>query len=253
MARHLCLDLDNTLIYASADYALISKLGLDKEENKYLLKRCRLIHIVDPMNDDPKGGGNITTLLIIFRPHLFTFLKFAKSYFSKISIWSAGQDRYVRAIESLLFPQNINSDHKKIPHKIYTFDDCHFLSDGTTFKELSKKHFNLTDTIALDDRLDTFSKNHENGILIPEYRPPVTKEGIMANDDALLKLMDWLLLPEVINATDIRKINKDHIFSSPISSPITPVTPISPITPIEHIDKNADNSIVPNNQDTQNN
>jgi len=212
MAKHLCLDLDNTLIYSCSNFDEISKLELEKEENRLLLKRCRLINIVDAMNKDPKGKGNVTTLLVIFRPHVFSFIKFAISYFSKISIWSAGQDRYVRAIEALLFPRNVTLHNYNIPHKTYTYDDCVFLKDGTTYKELIKKDFDIKHTISLDDRWDTFSKNHDNGILIPEYKPQVTKEGILKDDKSLLQLMEWLSLPEVIFCDDIRKIPKNNIF-----------------------------------------
>ena len=72
-------------------------------------------------------------------------------------------------------------------------------------------------TFALDDRDDTFAVNPLNGIRIPPYEPQFTSEGIMAEDEALLQLMYWLSLPHVRYATDIGKLDKTKIFTTPVS------------------------------------
>jgi len=216
MNKHLCLDLDNTLLCSFFGYDQIIKLELDKPENKILYNRLRIVNIIDSLNNEENGTGNISTIMIVFRPHLFTFLNFASSYFSKISIWSAGHDRYVRAIEAILFPKKILNQGVNVPYAIYTRDDCEFLPDYTTFKELTRKNFDVTQTLSLDDRSDTFSKNPHNGILIPRYEPLPTRESILSDDNSLLLLIDWLSSDEVVNCKDIRTLDKRNIFNPKI-------------------------------------
>ena len=209
MTYNLCLDLDNTLIYTITDPRIISKIDLNDPDIK---KRCRLINIVDILDNDKKGIGNVTKMLVIFRPYLFEFLDFSKKYFSDIIIWSAGQDRYVKAIDYLIFP---NEKPGQIPSKIFSYADCVFLYDGTTFKELKEKNLDLKKTLVLDDREDTFSKNKENGILIPIYCPlkneTLTKNDIMKDDKSLLYFIEWLKKNN--NSDDVRKLKKENIFT----------------------------------------
>jgi TFIIF-interacting CTD phosphatase-like protein len=156
--KHLVLDLDNTLIYSSFEMDKIQKLQLDLEENRILRQRIRLVRIVDILDEDLKGTGIVSEFAIILRPHLTEFINFCLQYFSEISIWSAGQDRYVRAIEAIIFPNKYR--HKKLSN-VYTYSDCEILENNTTYKHLSKKQFDLNKTFVIDDRTDTFSKNKE--------------------------------------------------------------------------------------------
>ena len=214
MPYHICLDLDNTLIYTEFDSNLFSKLDLNDPDLK---KRCRLIDFIDSSDKDKKGTGKIDKALVFFRPYLFEFIDFIKDFFDEISIWSAGQERYVRAIDSLLFPEEYYKNNK-IPKNVYTFKDCVFLEDNTTFKELSKKGFDLNQTIALDDREDTFSKNKDNGILISIFNPVkrkiITKNDLLKNDTALLDLMNWLKNNK--DSKNIRLLDKSNIFCEKI-------------------------------------
>ena len=210
MPYHLCLDLDNTLVYTEFDTEIFSKLDLNDPQLK---NKCRLISLIDPLDKDKKGIGKITKALVIFRPHLFEFIEFCKNFFDDISIWSAGQERYVRVIDYLIFP-----DNNKGPKNVFTCNDCVFLEDNTTFKELIKKGFDLKKTLSLDDREDTFSKNKENGVLIPIYNPSknksLSKSDILKEDRALLDLIDWLKKNN--NSQDVRLLNKSNIFSQKI-------------------------------------
>ena len=210
--KHLVLDLDNTLICSTFEAKDLNNLSLDNIDNKILFKRMHYVELVDGMDNDVRGTGEITPIIVVLRPYVYEFLEFAISYFSEISVWSAGQDRYVRAIISLLFPRRLINGNRKIPHKIYSRNDCVILSSGATFKELVKKEFDLNKTLVLDDREDTFSKNTGCGILIPEYKPIMTKNGILNDDTALLQLKDWLLLDQVKNSQNVQELDKSTIF-----------------------------------------
>jgi TFIIF-interacting CTD phosphatase-like protein len=213
MFADICLDLDNTLIYSSFSYSDFERLDLENPKNVHLLERFRVLQLVDALDTDKPGSGNISFIMVVLRPHLQEFLDFIQNYFRRIYIWSAGQYRYVKAIENLLFPDETFMS-VKIPHNVFTFEDCEFLKNGTTYKELMKKNFDLQRTLCLDDRSDTFSKNSENGILIPVYSPEITEEGLMKEDLSLKQLMKWLDRSEVRNCQDVRKLDKSSIFCS---------------------------------------
>ena len=212
--KDICLDLDNTLIYACFNIKDIDNLQLHKPENRILRKRCRIVELVDGMDNIGKGTGHVSTLLIILRPHVDEFLTFAKTYFRKIYIWSAGQHRYVKVIEKILFPHlEFNKYGFSIPYEVFTNEDCIFEKDGTTYKEFIRRNIDLQTTLLIDDRSDCPSKNPKNGIQIPEYAPKITKTEILKDDDALLNLMKWFDSDNVRNSTDVRLLSKNNIFT----------------------------------------
>jgi len=197
--KTLCLDLDNTLIFSHQDVDTKS-INLNK-----LKGRCEHIKIPDVLESMKKGEGNISNFLVVFRPHLSEFIEFSLKYFDQVVLWSAGRERYVRAIDFLILPNH------KVP--VLHFFDCVFKEDGTTFKELIKKNFDLETTLIIDDRSDTMSKNKDNGILIPVYNPNLSEKAILdQSDKSLLKIMKWLQRPEVVNCKDYRKLDKSKIF-----------------------------------------
>jgi len=75
----------------------------------------------------------------------------------------------------------------------------------------SHPHLTLANTLALDDREDTFSHNNKNGILIPAYSPEDIEE---TEDTHLLKLEHWLSKEEVATSPDVRKLKKRSIFKN---------------------------------------
>jgi hypothetical protein len=172
--------------------------------------------MIDVVNRE--GTGNVSHMWGAFRPHLRQFLSFAKYYFAGVIVWSAGQTKYVHEICRKIF---IDPDFQ--PLIIYTYDDCEMGADYV-YKPIAKlmndnavkAYVNPKETLTLDDREDTFSKNPRNGIKIPPYEPRMTPDGIMTDDIALLQLMKWLELPSVINASDIRTVDKRNIFSTSI-------------------------------------
>jgi len=201
--RHLVLDLDSTLIHSTIDSNEIPNLKPYSDPDNIIL-RSRIYKF--NMTDEKSRRNPISTVWGIFRPGVFEFLTFASKYFAKIHVWSAGKKKYVHSICEILFPD-------KKPHIIFTYDDCIFKGDNI-YKPLSKLWDLVPDakpenTIVIDDRVDTFSLNIDNGILIPAYEPEIKISDIMKHDDSLEIIKDWLLNFEVIHIPDIRNIDKN--------------------------------------------
>jgi len=201
--RHLVLDLDSTLIHSTIDSDEIPNLKPYSDPDNISL-RSRIYKF--NMTDEKSRRNPNSTVWGIFRPGVFEFLAFASKYFAKIHVWSAGKKKYVHSICEILFPN-------KKPHIIFTYDDCIFKGDNI-YKPLKKLWDLVPDakpenTIVIDDRLDTFSLNIDNGILIPAYEPEIKISEIMKYDDTLEIIKDWLLNFEVIHIPDIRNIDKN--------------------------------------------
>lgn len=205
--HHLVLDLDSTLIHSMHCMKTLNSLKLYSDsKSRPLREKIYFFDLVDCV--DIEGSGKFMKTWGIYRPHVHCFLQFAYQYFEEIHIWSAGKKKYVDAIVNTLFKK----DDDFYPDKIFSFNDCEFEDDFPSFKPLSR-HFNLNHTFALDDKEETFSKNKQNGILISKYEPEPTFDSIMKDDLSLLKLQKWLLQPEVMNSSDIRKLDKSKIFN----------------------------------------
>ena len=165
---------------------------------------------------EKRGQGVETAMWGTTRPHVKEFLIFCFSYFKIVAVWSAGQKKYVDAIVDYLF-----RDIRR-PHVVFSYDDCAKTSDNLLTKPLQhmidtvaglKKYMSLQNTFALDDRPTTYEDvNPDNGILIPVYKPKNTLEELQQDDDTLIKLMNWFTQPEVIHSSDIRTLDKTHIF-----------------------------------------
>jgi hypothetical protein len=168
----------------------------------------------------PAGSGTLINLFGIYRPYLREFLDFLREEFDNVIIWSAGEKNYVEKMVEIMFPFR-----EFQPIIIYTRDDCEMKKDNKIFKPLSKLFkdkrikgkMNEKNTFVLDDRADTFSLNHDNGILIPEFESDMSLEDISDHeDDAFLKLMSWLSTKEVMESKDVRTLKKDTIFTKSI-------------------------------------
>jgi hypothetical protein len=214
----ISLDIDATLVCSDDNMKTFEDLQIYTNPRRSKLRsRVYTINMIDVL--DPPGSGVKTRMWGVFRPHVHDFLNFASIYFRHVNIWSAGRNQYVNAISSMLFP-----DPEFQPTIIYDWEDCVTGSDFL-HKPLTKMHgdpnalkeMTLANTFALDDRDDTFSINPLNGIKIPAYEPSFTPEGIMTEDESLLQLMYWLLLPEVKNATNVQDLDKSKIFTTPLS------------------------------------
>jgi hypothetical protein len=225
--KYIVLDIDATLVHTHDieddpdkidPLKKFEMLNIYSDEEKLKLRRkLYVLKIIDVVK--PSGYGEITMMTGIYRPHLRVFLDYCQRYFAGVIIWSAGQKKYVEELVAKMFPYKSFQ-----PMIIYHQEDCTLIEDdeGTIVrKPLSKLYkdkrlkgkLNEKNTIALDDRDDTFELNHHNGIQIPEFESDFSLEDISDHEDiALLKLMSWLETKEVRESTDIRKVKKDKIF-----------------------------------------
>ena len=210
--KTIMLDLDSTLIFTSDNFDNYTDLELySNPKHMYLRNHIYKFDVIDVV--DKPGTGVKSSMWGIMRPHVNEFLDFCFDYFANVIVWSAGQLRYVHAICDVLF-----TDPEKQPCLIWSYDDCE-KTDNFLYKPLMKipeqafPSIGLDKIFALDDNEITFSKNKDNALHIPPYEPELTPKGIVEDDPTLLNLTRWLMLPEVMEASDVREINKEQCFT----------------------------------------
>ena len=208
----LVLDLDSTLIFTSDNFDSFKDLKVySSPKHAHLRNRVYKFDVMDVV--EKPGTGIKSSMWGALRPHVREFLNFCFDYFESVLIWSAGQLRYVHAITDILF-----TEPDKQPMIIYSYEDCE-KTDNYLYKPLIKlsqqEHSSLTldRVLILDDNETTFSKNKDNALHIPAYEPELSPEGIMEDDQTLVNLSRWLMQESIINAPDVRKINKDECFT----------------------------------------
>jgi hypothetical protein len=218
----ISLDLDETLLNSIENIEFISKLKIYRDPKALKLRnRVYKLKLQDVLNE--RGLGVVTELAGIIRPHLREFLLFLFSYFKIVCVWSAGQTDYVHAICDIIFeglPQ---------PHIIFSYPQCK--KDSGRIEKPLKYMFsipelmdkmNFKNTFIIDDREDTFRDvNFYNGIVVPEFRPTFTLNGLLNNENSLQQLIAWFMKPEVINCTDVQTLDKSDIFTKPLDTDIT--------------------------------
>lgn len=216
----LVLDLDETLVHTLETTDWISKLGIYSDSKAQILRNRVYKLTLDDVVDE-LGSGVVSELAGILRPHLRDFIIFAFMYFRIICVWSAGQRKYVHEIVRIIF-----ADLRE-PNLIFSFDDCKHSERIEKPLEYMfnvpgiDAYMNARNTFVLDDRFDTFNRvNPQNGIVIPVYNPTFTVEGLHAEENALQQIMMWLCTPEVVECTDVRTLDKSHIFKYALTVPI---------------------------------
>lgn len=218
--KNIVLDIDATLVHTHGDIEDFTMLKIYSEKDR--LEHRRKLYTMKLFDvSSPAGTGETTVLSGIYRPYLREFLDFSLSYFDNIVIWSAGQKKYVEKMTEIMFPFL-----EQQPLIVYTYDDCLVGRDDYLKKPLKKLYedkrlkgkLNEKNTFVLDDRDDTFSMNHDNGIQIPEFESDMSIDDISGHpDDNFLKLMSWFSTKEVMESTDVRKLNKKRIFKRKLS------------------------------------
>lgn len=209
----LVLDLDETLVHSifmqgseKEGLKVAEKIGIyTKPEYKDIVSRSYRIKIHDPMT--PKGTGVVYGCWGVLRPHVYDFLLFAFRYFKSVIIWSAGVTEYVDEICTLL-----SRDIRPFD-LIYTREDC--IAYGDVYvKPLSKltEFGDLSNMYIVDDKKEGCIDNPDNAIIIPPYVPKATPGSIRTDDDALLRLIRWFERDDVMNAKDVRILDKTKIF-----------------------------------------
>lgn len=215
----IILDLDETLVHInSTNREGLSKLEIYKNPKYYDLRQ-RIVRIFTydiTDSNNVTGKGEKSSLWGVIRPYLYEFLEYIFNNFSMVIVWSAGVKKYVDEIVRFIFRDF------RMPDIVMSREDC-VNKKGTYEKPIMtipekfpefKNIITLNNTIIVDDRLDNFNSNPNNGILIPPYDPETTIEGLSSmKDDNLNKLMKWFETKEFKNSSDVRKLNKKNIFS----------------------------------------
>jgi len=211
MKKIVVLDLDQTLLATQDYFKDLLKFQIIKDP-VHLSLRQRTYYF--ELYGDSKGKGEFNSYWGITRPHTHEFLQFCFKYFDKVIVWSAGQYQYVHEIVKYLFR------HLPQPHAILTYNDIDRNIKGHVEKpitKLMKLHPELgvthENTLFIDDNPTTFIHNKDNAIYIPEYNPPLNLEDFNKFDEVLPQLITWLLQSEVINSSDVRKLDKTQIFT----------------------------------------
>ncbi len=209
--RCIVIDMDQTLLATQDDMEVFHQYNPFRDP-KYYAIRHRFYHLradhFDEGEDDIFWG--------IWRPHAPQFLEFCLDYFESVCIWSTSKYSYVNN----LIDQQFRSLHRR-PTCIFTNVDCHVDETRTYQKPISKillrkelSKYSLKNILILDDNTDTAKWNRENIIAIPAYNPDI--EAVFNNADTdrhLLNVMEWLSEPSVLQAKDVRTLDKSTIFS----------------------------------------
>jgi len=223
---HLILDMDETFVHTievaeRGQFKKLEKeidrLNLDDPKNFELKTRTYYLYGCD-IATECKGAGADYHIFGIRRPHLDRFFEFAFQYFRSVSVWSAGKHGYVH----LVLDRVMRGKYR--PKEIFTYNECR--TENRCERKLLSKMLRKTDiaseystleerlqhVVIIDDKAETFSGNAANGILIPPYQPKMTLASLYKDDQALPQLMDWLMCPEVIEADNIKELDKGSIF-----------------------------------------
>ena len=217
----IVLDMDETLVHTHEDND-----GLDTLDDLDILRDPELDDLrqrtyVINFTQESDGISFPYTMWGTTRPYLKEFLSFCFSFFKLVVIWSAGKTGYVKAIVDYMFRD------LEAPHIVYTDVKCVTIRDEEKGRDIMVKplakliqeepqlerYMTLDKTLIVDDRWSTFRNiNDDNGILIPPYEPESTIEDLREPDDTLLRLMYWLTSPGVVEAKDVRRLDKTHVF-----------------------------------------
>jgi len=215
--KGVILDLDETCLHTFKNISLLHDLKI-LTDPQYIKLRKR-IYILNLNDLTVKGDGRIVQVWGVMRPGLRKFLKFCFIYFKVVTVWSAGLPSYVHGAVEKIF--------RGLPTPIIVFSRTDCLNEGNKYNMiLSKpieKMINYNDniknimsiekTFIIDDRIDYVKYNFNNGIIIPPYNPSPNIGSMLLKDYALIKIIMWLLQPDVSFTMDIRLIKKDNIFT----------------------------------------
>jgi hypothetical protein len=214
--HYIILDIDECLTRAY--------LGKDDEEGAALLEkmmkpsniknRNRFYRVVMKDYDPELKKDIVTDFWGVKRPYLDEFLTFCEKYYKRIIVWSAGTKGYVEHVVAALF-----KNHRK-PYAVLTRDDVVYIDSKKKMYHkpltvIEKNYPGLIErrlTFFVDNMVENFKDNRDNGIVIPDFEPDQTI-GFSYKDNYLLDLMKWFMLPEVRESKDVTKLNKDKIFT----------------------------------------
>lgn len=219
----LVIDLDNTLI---CTFKKPKEGDLDfLRSPKYMTLRPRIYHKKIRIYEREDDGTLIRPTNYreyefwgVKRPYVTEFLHYCHKAFKYIIVWSAGCYDYVHTIVKELF-----KDLDFEPDLIYTGLDTTFDNTLGTIKPLMRiiqenpeLELSLKKMVILDDTRSTFEiTNYDNGLFIPGYQPSCDPESMLKDDQCLLQAIQKLILPEVVECYDIRKVDLKNTFDIP--------------------------------------
>lgn len=208
----IALDLDETILYTCEELDDFARLGIYDHPDYCDLRRRVYVRSIEGLGAK-RGDGTVIRMCGILRPHTHEFLRFCFDYFMVVAVWTAGLTEYGMEMVDWAFRDIAD------PHILYTRPSCE-RHNGNLEKPLTKMFnaelpgiMSLKNTFILDDNTYSFEHaNPDNGILIPHFRP-LEGNNLLQDDPSLLELMAWLERPEVMNAPDVRLLDKKNIFS----------------------------------------
>lgn len=196
MPSTIIFDLDETLVRAVSTNTEIPE-AID-DNPLHVANRCFKLNLKSDVS-----------YIIIKRPFISETIDNAFKLFDYVVVWSAGQDDYVNDVCDAIFT-------KQKPHIVYSRKDCEMEGNNLT-KPLSKLakdsriNFDIKRAFIVDNLMNNFTSNPDNGVLIPSYEPDIGEDDIDKLDHNLLKLQEWL---KSLNLnSDFSETNKDTIFS----------------------------------------
>lgn len=209
---NIILDLDCTLICTYEHDDINPKEAFEKlkiySENVHL--REKVYHFT------LEKMGNLF-MWGVFRPHVFTFLRWAHETFDNVIIWSAGCREYVKAIIKALYK---SAELNEEPSFVYFRDQCKVIKKENGKRETVKflpqlfdneivksKGITAKNTLLIDDNISNKKHNQSNTIHISAYEPKFDLVSLENdNDEGLLTIIDWYEnCPRTSNITRIVK------------------------------------------------
>lgn len=192
--RHIVLDIDECLVKTFSNNWNVYDTIMNSSELFYLRNRIFTIR---------SKGINMWG---IKRPYLNQFIQYIYDKFNSVSVWSAGEKNYVEAVVEEIF-----RDHK-YPSTVMNWDNI--VLDDTGYWKALDRFYNKSNkadpsnTFLLDNKLDNFKDDINNGLHIPDYDPLPTVEDISRDDTCLVVVMAFVDSISQSN-TDIRIIDKN--------------------------------------------
>jgi RNA polymerase II subunit A small phosphatase-like protein len=179
----LILDLDETLIHASAE------------------------HIRDDFN------FQVYKYFIYKRPGLDNFLRFCAQHF-RLAIWSSASDDYVNAVVEQILPSGVSLEFvwgrsRCTPFLLPQYDEQGFYNldfssryeFAKRLKKITRRGFSLQKVLIVDDTPEKVLHNYGNAIYTKPYYGSTT-------DNELTHLANYLLTLK--NVENVRTIEKRH-------------------------------------------
>lgn len=186
--RLLLLDIDETLCHTFKDIQSLHALKLLYDiTNHELRSDCYMLDFFDEYT------GKQEHMWGKRRPNLDKFLQYIFDAYDYVGVYTAADADYAKAIVRPLF-----REHR--PHFVFDRSDCFKFTDSDGYEdhtkplkllfdrhpELSRLGIDLNDVDMIDNKENNFICNRKHGLVIPDYIPEPTLEGLTQDDKYLL-------------------------------------------------------------------